>query len=225
MLFRNRTFSESFALLLAFWFFAEILFAFFRDPIADTYTGNVYLATTDQKGRVAQHPLKVTMKLDVVDRGLVYDRRPDVLFDGFRVEFAGDDVPKLRSIGMPEMFLRKGNERSRFADRFCQVSHVTPDKGALFFGGYPKDYMGGHTDYAAAFHLRFSKGDTPNCKKMHLGVIDFDRVQFAMDDINKKWFIIGDLHRDSHLSPMQWLIMWLRFDRNGIKTTYGDQVG
>lgn len=222
---RKRTFAEGVTFLIGFWVLAEVLFGFLRDPIADTYTGEVYVATTDDRGRTVQHPIKVTMKLDVVDRGLVYDRRPDVLFDGFRVEFSGEDVAKLRSIGVPEKFLRSGDEKSRFAERFCQVSRVTPDKAATFFGNYPKDYSGGYTDYAAAFHLRFTKGDTPICKKMHLGVVDFDRVQFAMDDFNKKWFVIGDLERDSHLSPLQWLIMKLRFDRDGIKTTYGDHVG
>lgn len=219
---RRRSFSEGMAVLIAFWVIAEIIFGIVRDPVADTYTGNVYVVT-NQNGHLVNTPLKAKLKLDVVDKGYVYDRRPGIYGDGVRMEFTGGDLEILQRYGVPAEMINGDSRQMTYAEAFCQVNKVSVEKLAPFFGGYMSDYQGGQTSYAAAFHLNFGKPQpgVMNCGKVHLGVVDFDTMQFAMDDLNPNGYIFANLNRDSHISPFQKMIMMFRFDRRTMSTDFG----
>lgn len=219
---RVTRFSRALSILVIYWVCAEILFGFFRDPIADTYTGNVYLVT-NQNGHLVNTPLKAKLKLDVVDQGYVYDRRPGVYGDGVRIEFTGGDLDILQRYGVPAEMINGDNRQMTFAEAYCQVNRVGVEKLASFFGGYLTDYRGGQTSYAAAFHLDFGKPQpgVMNCGKVHLGVVDFGTMHFAMDDLNPSGYIFTNLNRDSHISPLQKMIMMFRFDRRTMSTDFG----
>lgn len=221
---RRKTFSEGLALLIAFWVLAEILFGFVRDPVADTYRGNVYVVT-NKNGVQVVTPLKAKMKLDVVDKGYVYDRRPGVTSDGVRVEFTGGDLDILARYGIPAAMLNTDGSYKPFDEAFCDVKSIDARNNASFFAGYNAGYSGFITSYGLAYHMTFmNMPGEKNCGAGHLGVIDFDIVQFALDKTSPHGFIVATLERDSHISFVQRMIMRLRFDPSEPKATFGHGV-
>lgn len=182
----------------------------------------MYLVT-NQNGRLVNTPLKAELKLDVVDSGYVYDRRPGVTGDGVRMEFTGEDLEILKRYGVPSEMINGDNRQMTFAEAFCQVNNVGAKKLASFFGGDQSDYGGGFTNYAAVFHLDFGKPlpGNMNCGKVHLGVLDFKNMQFAMDDLNPTGYIFARLTRDGHISLGQRMIIKFRFDRRTMLTDFG----
>ena len=222
---RRRTFSEGMALLIVFWVLAEILFGFLRDPIADSYTGSVYVVTQNKEGGQVVTPLQAKMSLDVIDKGLVYDRRPGVTSDGVRILLTGADLDILARYGIPAQMLKTDDAFRPYADAFCDVKKVDARRNASFFAGYKAGYDGWATDYAMAYHMTFMNmpGDK-NCGAGHLGVIDFNTVQFALDGTSTHGFIVATLTRDSHISFIQRMIMKLRFDPSKDKPKFGNAV-
>ncbi|MBI6882485.1 hypothetical protein [Pseudomonas putida] len=220
---RRRTFAEGVAVLIPFWILAEIFFAFVRDPLADTYTGSVYAVTRNDKGVQVVTPLKAKLKLDVVDTGVIYDRRPGVSHDGLRIEFTGADLGVLSRLGIPNQMLTPDGVKKAFAEPYCQASKMKSEKLASFFAGFNNDYDGGYTSYGKAFHMTFrSDAGGMNCGSAHLGVIDFNNVQFALDNLSPSGYVFANLTRDSHISFVQRMIMKFRFDRDNIKTIFAD---
>jgi hypothetical protein len=210
------------AFLVIYWICAEIILGFARDPIADTYTGNVYLVTS-KNGSLINTKLKAKLKLDVVDNGHVFDRRPGISGDGVRLEFTGGDLDILKSYGVPAEMINGDERDMTFSESFCQVNKIGVEKRGAFFGSTLTDYSGGQSSYAATFHMGFGKpmpGEM-GCGKMHLGVVDFKTVQLAMDDLHPSGYILANLTRDSHISIVQRLIMSARFDRDTMITDFG----
>lgn len=221
---RRRTFSEGVAILVAFWVLAEVMYGFLRDPIADTYTGEVFVVT-NKDGRQLVTPLQAKLKLDVVDKGYIYDRRPGVFADGVRAEFTGGDLEILSRYGIAAPMINAEGASRPYADAFCEVKKVDARKNASFFAGLKSGYDGYQTDYAAAFHLTFlNMPGQMNCGTGHIGVIDFNTIQYAIDGTSQHGFIVATLTRDSHISFFQRMIMKMRFSRSDIKTTYGSAV-
>lgn len=221
---RRRTFSQGLALMIAFWVLAEILFGFIRDPIADTYRGGVYVVT-NKNGVQVVTPLQAEMKLDVIDRGYVYDRRPGVTSDGVRIELTGGDLDILARYGIPAQMLKTDDTYKPYADAFCDVKSVDARSNAPFFAGFKAGYSGFKTTYGLAYHMTFAnRADEKNCGSGHLGIIDFDIVQFALDKTSPHGYIMATLQRDSHISFVQRMIMWFRFDPTKVKPTFGNAV-
>jgi hypothetical protein len=108
-----------------------------------------------------------------------------------------------------------------FADAFCRANKVTHQANGSFFGGPQENYKGYYFDYARTFNVMFSKVTDLNCGVVHLGVLNFDELQLAMDEINPNGYIFADLKRDSHISPLQRWIMSFNFDRNKVQATFG----
>jgi hypothetical protein len=212
------------ALLIVFWIAAELLFPFVRDPIADTYRGDVFVVTS-KNGQQVVTPLQAKLKLDVVDKGYIFDRRPGVTSDGVRLEFSGGDLDILARYGIPTQMINPNGEFRPFAQAFCATKPAVVEKFAPFFAGSKAGYEGYLTNYANAFHLTFMNmpGDM-NCGSGHLGIIDFDNVQFALDKTSPHGYIVANLTRDSHISFVQRMIMKLRFDRQTMKTTFGNAL-
>jgi hypothetical protein len=221
---KETKFSNAIKFLVVYWICAEGILGFVRDPIADTYTGNVYLVT-NKDGHTYNTPLKAKLKLDVVDNGYVFDRRPGVTGDGIRMEFTGDDLEVLKRYGIPAEMINGDGRDMAFAESFCQISKVGVEKYGNYFGGSLGDYTLSRASYAAAFHLGFGKPQPGviNCGKAHLGVLDFNKLQFAMDDLNPDGYIFADLRRDSHISFVQRMVMSARFDSRTIITDFGHQ--
>lgn len=219
---RRRTFSEGVALLIVFWVLAEILFGFVRDPIADTYTGKVFVVTSSATGTQVITPLQAQMKLDVVDKGFVYDRRPGVHRDGVRIQLTGGDLDILARYGIPAEMINADGSHRPFAKSFCEVKSVDARRQASFFAGYKIGYDGWVTSYPMAYHLSFwNLPGELNCGSGHLGIVDFNTVQFALDKTSTHGFIVATLTRDSHISFIQRMIMRLRFDPRDMKATFG----
>ncbi|MDP9653504.1 UNVERIFIED_ORG: hypothetical protein J2W87_001413 [Pseudomonas putida] len=215
----QKTFTKGLILIIVFLVLAELYYAFYRDPLADTYTGDVYLVTV-KDGRQVNTPLGAKLKLDVVETGYVYDRRPGVSGSGVRMEFSGENLDVLRKLGVPAPMINHDGRMIPFGDAYCRTSQVTHQAHADLFGGHQENYKGVEFDYAQAFNLKF-QGETLNCGEVHLGVLNFDELQFAMDEINPKGYIFADLKRDSHISWFQRTIMALRFDRRTVQATFG----
>lgn len=219
---RSRSFTEGLVLVLIFVVCVELFYGFYRDPLADTYTGDVYLVTV-KDGRQVNTPLGAKLKLDVVETGYVYDRRPGVSGSGVRMEFSGENLDVLRKLGVSAPMINHDGRMIPFGDAYCRTSGVTHQADADLFGGHQENYKGIEFDYARAFNLKFTKGSGSdlNCGAVHLGVLNFNELQFAMDEINPKGYIFADLKRDSHISWFQRTIMALRFDRNTVQATFG----
>jgi hypothetical protein len=219
---RSISFTEGVVLVFLFVVAAELFYAFNRDPLPDTYTGNVYLVTV-KDGRQVNTPLGAKLKLDVVERGYVYDRRPGVEGSGVRMEFSGENLDVLRKLGVSPEMINNDGRHIPFADAYCRSQEVTHKKNADLFGGHQADYKGVEFDYGQAFNLKFTKGPsaTLNCGAVHLGVLNFNELQFAMDELNPKGYIFADLKRESHISLFQRTIMAWRFNRNNMQTTFG----
>lgn len=214
------TFTKGLVIIIAFCFAAELFYAFYRDPLVDTYTGKVYLVTT-KEGRQINTPIGANLKLDVVETGYVYDRRPGANGSGVRMEFSGDNLNVLRKLGVSPQMINHDGRQISFADAYCETNGVTHRANGEFFGGHQEDYKGNEYLYARTFHLKFTKGSDLNCGAVHLGVLNFAELQFAMDDINPKGYIFADLKRDSHISWLQRTIMALRFSRYHVPATFG----
>lgn len=212
-------------MVAVFWIFAEILFGFYRDPVADSYTGSVFVVTTNKEGGQVVTPLQAKMSLDVVDKGVIYDRRPGVSSDGVRIQLTGGDLDILARYGIPAQMLKTDDTYKPYADAFCDIKKVDARKNSPFFAGFKAGYDGWVTSYPMAYHMTFMNmpGDK-NCGAGHLGVIDFNTVQFALDGTSAHGFIVATLTRDSHISFIQRMIMKFRFDPTTIKPTFGDAV-
>lgn len=222
---RRRTFSEGMALLIAFWVLAEILFGFLRDPVADLYTGSVYVVTSNKDGGKVVTPLGAKMTLDVVDKGFIFDRRPGVNSDGVSIQLTGADLDILARYGIPAELLKTDDTFRPYVDSFCDVKKVDARKNASFFAGFKAGYDGWVTEYPMAYHMTFmNMPGSKNCGSGHLGVIDFNTVQFALDGTSSHGFIVATLTRDSHISFIQRMIMKFMFDPTTIKPTFGDAV-
>lgn len=222
---RRRTFSEGMAILIGFWVLAEILFGFLRDPVADKYTGSVFVVTTNKEGIRVVTPLSAKMSLDVVDKGFIFDRRPGVSSDGVHIELTGGDLDILARYGIPAQMLKTDDSFKPYVDAFCGVKKMDAQRHASFFAGFTAGYQGFITSYPVAYHMTFmNMPGEKNCGNGHLGVIDFNTVQFALDGTSSHGFIVATLTRDSHISFFQRMIMKLRFDPSTMKTTLGNAV-
>jgi hypothetical protein len=218
---RRKSFAQGLVWLMIFWGVAELFYGFTRDPLADTYTGDVYLVTV-RNGKQVNTALDAKLKLDVVKSGRVYDRRgPDVYGHGVRMEFTGKNLDVLRKIGVSPEMINQDGRHIPFGDAFCGVSKVTHMANGKLFGGNQENYTGEEFDYAETFNLEFSSAYNLNCGKVHLGVLTFNELQLAMDEINPNGYIFADLKRDSHISPIQRWIMSMRFSRDDVETTFG----
>jgi hypothetical protein len=217
---KRRSFTEGLVLVGIFVLLAELFYGFYRDTLPDTYTGDVYLVTV-KDGRQVNTPLGAKLKLDVVETGYVYDRRIGVDGSGVRMEFSGENLDVLRKLGVSPQMINHDGREIPFADAYCRTSGVTYQTHAGLFGGHQEYYKGVEFDYAKAFNLKFGKGESLKCGVVHLGVLNFDELQFAMDELNPKGYIFADLKRESHISWFQRTIMALRFSRNNVQVTFG----
>lgn len=209
---RRRTFAQAFAFLCVFWIVGEILLGFNRTPMADTFTGNVYFYT-QINGVKKLEPLNAQVKVDVIDLGYIYDRVRSLSGPGLRIKFTGD-TSLLKQYGIDPGLMREDSQGG-----ICEVKQSNSRTQApMFVTGVMTEHAGLESYYASVHHMTFFKiqDDDIDCKKIHLGILNSNDVQIALDGLNANGFVFADLTRDSHISFIQRMVMMLRPNQEGL---------
>jgi hypothetical protein len=208
---KQRHFREAMAILIPFWIVAEVACAFLRNPIADTYEGEVYLVEKQSNGLFVRTALEAKARMDIIDEGGLYGNRPGVVEDGLHFVFSGKDLAKLQSLGVPTAMLKTGSERVTYGDRFCPGTFEAFDNIGTFKG--VKDEPGDPYKYAKSFEVRLV-----GCPRVNLGWLTFSDMDVMIDTRLAGKYIYADMSRNSHISPLQLLVMWLSWDRYNVDT-------
>jgi hypothetical protein len=185
----------------------EVIFGFIRNPLDDRWVGKVELVTLSKV-----RPLDATMTFEMLDPGFVMNRREDVDRAGIRITYDGPDADLLRKMDIkPELFASP--ERWKFSQGYCNL-HIEKK-----FGWQGTSYLGGPEVHMYALRYMTEKKDP--CDTFELGVIDFNHLdfkilrqgegQYSMSGVNLKDMVHVSLERDSRVSPIQRLIMRMRF--------------
>ncbi|SCX25037.1 hypothetical protein SAMN03159437_02621 [Pseudomonas sp. NFACC25] len=206
---RRKTFAQACAFLAAFWLVGEVFFGFVRSPFADTFTGNVYVAA-QKNGFVQLEPLNAQVRVEIIDKGFVYDRVDEVSKSGLRIKFTGEGIETLKRYGVDPKLL--GGEDPHGG--LCEVRTSDTRNHANLFAGMKTDYSEQEMRYITAHDMKFYKvaSDDVDCKMIHVGTVRFDNVQIAFDGLSSPGFVFADLKRDSHIGFLQRMIMKLRFN-------------
>lgn len=200
-----RSFKQAIKFLIPFWILGEIFLGFIRDPLKDTYTGEVYVVT-ERNGFPKPVPLKANLDVDLGGGLDFFDKLGG---GGIRLRFTGEDLDTLRKAGVDPAFLDKNNSYT------CSPEKRKTTRFREFFAGFDNSYDGGYTSYSYAHDLAFRKvADKPDCHAIHIGVIDFDNIQVAISELNPTSFVFASLTRDSNIGFIQRMIIKLRYNRD-----------
>jgi hypothetical protein len=184
----------------------EVVFGYNRHPLADNYIGDVYLIDAKNK----QIPLHVKMKLDVIDSGLIYDRKPGVTGKALHIVFSGENTKVLKNLGISDQLFEDKQNEQFYAEGTCDIQK-SENEG--YRGGYIPS--GGPLVESYRFKMAKSYGQQAQCPEtLLLGVKDFDEMQFAISGISKDYLVVAELRRDSRISFMQRTIMRWRNSNN-----------
>lgn len=183
----------------------EIFYGFYRNPIADNFTGTVYLVDRSNK----KIPIDVSIKLDIIDPGMVYDRKPGVRERSMKIEFSGKGLKTLKDLGIDEKLFAGGSENARYGSRVCGADSGTTAKNPSGF------YRGTWLLRSYNFKNKPTEWETVRCpEKMHFGMETYDTAQFAISEIAKGHIVYAELKRDSRFSFLQGMILKNRYENN-----------
>lgn len=187
--------SGPFSTLIVFFVITGLIGSFFVLPnirltVADKWSGEVSLV--DANGKM--YPMDVQLSLDFVDPGKVVDYRPGMHQETLLLKFSGNDVEKLRASGVSDSLFESKLSNTILGQKACAIkkaSVVSDAQGFLSIAAHnvrrysfvTEDVDGG------------SAGDCP--ASMHLGVVDFDNAEFAINNLGGKYWIYAKLKRDS----------------------------
>lgn len=186
----------------------EIFYGYNRSPIADDYTGTLFLLDRNDK----KIPIDVNIKLAVIDPGRVYDRKPGVSFQSLHIELDGKNekaIKALKALGIDEKLFAENAKDLPYDNAVCSFTRGTVQKDV-------RGYIPG-TWLVRSYNIKIKPAsyDTVKCpESMHFGAVDFDRAQFAITDISKSFIIVAELERDSRISFIQRMIMKHRYSKN-----------
>lgn len=191
---RFQTFGAAFGALVVFWLIAEVVFGFWRSPVADRWVGEVYLEDSVKRTHT---PIDAKLDLDIVNLGNVFDRRPvGNSGSGYHISFSGKDVETLRKIGVPARFIAEKGEN--YERSFCSIKEYTsfPSKiEKLTFGVVGDSQFTGHCpDSIIDFY------------EPEFGVPRFDSMRFTLGFAGK-YNVFAKLRRETHISFIQRYIM------------------
>jgi hypothetical protein len=203
---RPVSFSSMIVFLILSSLFGEVVSGYNRDPLADTYVGSIYLIDKNRN----ETPLRATIKLDMIDPGYIYDRKPGVNTRSWHIEFSGEDLPMLKSIGIDEKFFKGNVDFDGYGSVVCSASIGTAQY-------YVPSFLGGTILLIRNHYVnapdRYSDYKCP--ENMHFGLENLNQGHFAIADISKKYIIAAKIERDSRFSWIQRKIMEYRYQKIG----------
>lgn len=213
---RRKTFAKFFAFMCVFWVVGEVFLGYNRTLMADTFTGNVYLYTQNNGAKLLT-PLHAEIKVDIIDKGFIYDRVNDISKSGLRIKFTGDTTV-LKQYGIDPGMMMEDSQGG-----LCEIRKS--DSGVqqpLFLAGMKTEHVAWETNYKSAHHLTFYKiqKDDVDCKTIHLGILNSKSIQIVLDNLNGQGMVFADLDRDSHIPFIQRMVMKLRSDSDGEKARF-----
>lgn len=186
----------------------DIFYGYNRDPMADDYTGTLFLLDGNNK----KTPIDVSLKLAVIDPGKIYDRKPGVTSRSLHIEFDSKDAKALAALkthGIDEKLFAENAKNLPYDNAVCDADSGTVENSV-------RGYAPG-TWLLRSYHFKNKPAsyDPVKCpESMHFGVVDFDKAQFAIAGIAKSFIIVAELNRDSRLSFIQRMIMKHRYSKN-----------
>lgn len=204
---RKRSFSQALGLLVVFWVLAEVILGLTRNPIADRYRGDVFVVSEGRNIKVDDAQVRV----DLINRGVVVGNRPFISHDGMRVEFTGKGAEQLVRLGLPKKYVSAEGD-GYFNAGFCQFAKVKTDTKAPIFALPPKGFVA--SDYTRAYEFSFEKSEDYPCRPVKFGLLNFSHAEVMLP--LGRISILGSLERDSYISPLQRIVMWLRHDTDSL---------
>ncbi len=186
----------------------EVFYGFWRNPIADNFAGQVYLIDRQEK----KIPLAATVKLDVIEPGLVYDKKPGVSQGSFHIEFDGKDTAVLKKLGINEKLFAGKVDENGYGSVVCYAGTGTTESHA-------RSYLPVGAELKLSNHYK-NTNDSVCPKQMHFGMSDFDNGEFAITDIAKDYIVVAEIKRESRFAFIQRMIMKLRYSQ-GPSSFYG----
>jgi hypothetical protein len=196
----RRTFAQAFASLLVFWFVGEIFLGYNRTLMADTFTGNVYLYHIKPNGSKALDPVGAQIKVDIIDRGYLYDKVAEVSGSALRIKFTGN-TDQLKRYGIDPGMMIEGSSGG-----ICEIKKSNSGRQqSMFLGGMTTEHSAYEFQYASAHHMTFYKilDDDIDCKTIHLGILNSGQVQIVFDNLKVEGMIFADMTRDTHVPFIQ----------------------
>jgi hypothetical protein len=200
---RPRSFGRTVAYLAVFFVVASIAVAFFRNPFADRWVGDVY--RTDGAGKLVSKIEGVQLKMDIVgssaasmhwlnfgqsSRGVRYvfsgPNRHEMLKYGFRNEHLADD---------------EGRAPANFQQGYCAFDDTS------FVDYYVK--LPDPVKVMNRYQAKAQFATRNDCASLNAGIQDFDQMAFVSGTGMK---IGGHLERDSLMGPLMYAIVKFRFD-------------
>ncbi|WP_243055377.1 hypothetical protein [Pseudomonas sp. BP01] len=202
---KSRTFKQAVCILATFWVLVEVYWGFSRSPIDDRWTGEVSIVNVFKPTNV-----DATMTMDMIDPGLIMNRRPDVDKPGARISFDGSQADGIQKLGVSAAFF-ENPESWKFSQGFCALK-FEKHRGS---GG---SWINGHEDVRKVAVIDY-ESNTAGCFNFELGVVDFDHIEFMIvkpgqsitNRESLKNVVFVELKRDSRVSFIQRLIMRARF--------------
>lgn len=174
---------------IAFWFAPNS-----RTVIADDFKGQVYIA--DSRGKLT--PIDVQLNLKVYDPGYIHDRKPGVNNASLRMEFSGSGVDKLKALGINDNFIEgRHDDRTFYPNQLCEINKAVAVKDKRSYDSslsfFEKSYLLNTIDNVAGGY----SNDLGCPKNMHIGIFDFDNVQFAINGPTDDRYLVANLKRDT----------------------------
>lgn len=204
---RKRSFSQALGVLLVFWIVAEVILGLTRNPIADRYRGDVFILTAGK----AQKVNDVQVRVDLIDKGLIVGNRPFITHDGMRVEFTGKGADQLVRLGLPRQYVSPEGD-GYFRNGFCQFGRVKTSAGEPIKWMPVKEFVA--SSYTRYFDFTFDKNDKHPCRPASFGLLDFSHAEVMLP--LGRFMIVGSLERDSYISPLQRIVMWVSNDTKSL---------
>ena len=194
-----------------------------RTVIADNWVAEeVYIA--DGSGRLTK--IDATINLKMFDPGYIADKRPGVRSSALHLEFSGNDVDKLKALGINDNFIEGRNtHRTYYQGQLCEVIKATPLKDKRPFGnGLPYAEQNYHMS------MKDNVDNDPDNKlgcpsTMYFGISDFNTAQFAIKGAAKEHNIVATLKRDSRWSWIEQVRVAGRFYENAEKALFENKFG
>ena len=194
-----------------------------RTVIADNWVAEeVYIA--DERGRLTK--IDATLNLKMFDPGYIVDKRPGVRNSALHLEFSGNDVDKLKAIGINDNFIEGRNtHRIYYQSQLCEVIKATPLKDKRPFGiGLPYAEQNYHMS------MKDNVDNDPDNKlgcpsTMYFGISDFNTAQLAIKGATKEHNIVATLKRDSRWSWIEEVRVAGRFYENAEKALFENKFG
>jgi hypothetical protein len=181
----------------------EVMFGFLRPSTADSYEGNVYLLD-----RQNHHvPLNVTLKLDIISPGVVFDVKPGVYQRSMHIKFEGKDLAVLQKLGIDPAFFGENVDKDGYGTVVCDAN----DGGRSYDTAGYSPY---HSLAVSEWYKNtngFSHRDYKCPKEIRFGMEDLTVGQFAIADISRDYIIVADITRQTRWSPIQYWIMQSRY--------------